>query len=343
MDRVARLPATERSALFAETAARMGTTPAVAEKDFWVTWGLARLFADAELARLLMFKGGTSLSKAYRLIERFSEDIDLILDWRELSGEDPLAERSKAKQEKLNAAINEQAQAYIAGALLARVTAALGEVCQCALDHDDPHVINIRYPAAFPDRYLRPELRLEIGPLAAWLPHEERMIGSYAAEMFPQVFTRPQCAVRVIRAERTFWEKVTILHHEAHRPEGNPQPSRYSRHYYDLARMAASPVKDEALAKLELLADVVAFKQRFYPRGWARYDLAVPGSLRLVPGGAVRATVEADYRAMTNMVFGAVPAFGDIMSSLRALEDEINALAAGSDARRRRSRICRRG
>jgi predicted nucleotidyltransferase component of viral defense system len=79
------LPAAERSALFAETAARMKTTPAVAEKDFWVTWVLARLFADAELARLLMFKGGTSLSKAYRLIERFSEDIDLILDWRMLS------------------------------------------------------------------------------------------------------------------------------------------------------------------------------------------------------------------------------------------------------------------
>ncbi len=103
MDRIARLPAAERSALFAETAAKMKTTPAVAEKDFWVTWVLDRLFADAELARLLMFKGGTSLSKAYRLIERFSEDIDLILDWRMLSGalggEDPLAERSKAKQE----------------------------------------------------------------------------------------------------------------------------------------------------------------------------------------------------------------------------------------------------
>jgi hypothetical protein len=246
VNRVSRLPAAERSALFAETAARMKTTPAVAEKDFWVTWVLDRLFADAELARLLMFKGGTSLSKAYRLIERFSEDIDLILDWRMLSGEDPLAERSKAKQEKLNAAINEQAQAVIGGELLTRIAAALGELCQCAIAADDPHVIEIRYPASFPDRYLRPELRLEIGPLAACLPHEEKMIGSYAAEQFPQVFARRECAVRVIKAERTFWEKATILHHEAHRPEGNPQPSRYSRHYYDLARMAAAPVVDSA-------------------------------------------------------------------------------------------------
>jgi hypothetical protein len=95
MEKVARLADAQRRELFSEAAARLGMTPAVVEKDFWVTWTLARLFATPELARVLMFKGGTSLSKAYRLIERFSEDIDLILDWRILSGEDPLAPRSK--------------------------------------------------------------------------------------------------------------------------------------------------------------------------------------------------------------------------------------------------------
>lgn len=244
MDRMARLPARERSALFSETAARMGTTPAVIEKDFWVTWVLDQLFQQPEIARLLMFKGGTSLSKVYRLIERFSEDIDLILDWRVLSGKDPLAERSRASQERLNKAINEQAQAYIGRELLGQVSAALGEVCRCEIESTDPHVINVRYPAAFPDAYLRPEVRLEIGPLASWLPHEERTIRCYAAEAFPQVFERTECLVRVIKAERTFWEKATILHHEAHRLEGNPQPSRYSRHYYDMAKMAESPVKN---------------------------------------------------------------------------------------------------
>ena len=103
------------------------------------------------------------------------------------------------------------------------------------------------------------------------------------------------------------------------------KPPRHSRHYYDLARMAVAPVKNAALANLELLADVVAFKQRFYPRGWARYDLAVPSSLRLVPGRAVLAAVETDYRAMANMIFGAVPAFGEIIEALRVLEEEINA------------------
>lgn len=153
MDKVARLPNAQRSELFSETAARMGVTPAVVEKDFWVTWVLDRLFASPELARLLMFKGGTSLSNAYRLIERFSEDIDLILDWRVLNSDDPLAERSKAQQERLNEAINAQAQNYIGGELLARVKAQLAGVCRCAIEREDPHVINVRYPGAFADDY----------------------------------------------------------------------------------------------------------------------------------------------------------------------------------------------
>jgi len=253
MDKIARLSAQERSDLFSESAAEKGTTPAVVEKDFWVTWVLGQLFKTPELERVLMFKGGTSLSKVYHLIERFSEDIDLVLDWRVLSEENPLAERSKTKQAQFNTRLNEQAQQYIGSELLERVDRALDGICGCNLDTDDPHVINIHYPAAFPDEYLRPEVRLEIGPLASWLPYEERRICSYAAEVFPEVFAQRECEVRVIRAERTFWEKVTILHHEAYRPKGNPQPPRYSRHYYDLAKMAQSSVKMQALADTGLL------------------------------------------------------------------------------------------
>jgi Nucleotidyl transferase AbiEii toxin, Type IV TA system len=150
MDRIARLPAAERNALFSESAARMGTTPAVIEKDFWVTWVLARLFGQPELARLLMFKGGTSLSKAYGLIERFSEDIDLILDWRVLGKADPLAERSKSRQVKLNEVLNENAQVYIHGKLLPRITATLDGICTCEVEGGDPHVVMIRYPGAYP-------------------------------------------------------------------------------------------------------------------------------------------------------------------------------------------------
>ncbi|MEN8177169.1 MAG: nucleotidyl transferase AbiEii/AbiGii toxin family protein [Pseudomonadota bacterium] len=326
MERVARLPARERSELFSESATQKGTTPAVVEKDFWVTWVLNRLFREPDLARVLMFKGGTSLSKVYRLIERFSEDIDLVLDWRILNDENPLAKRSRTKQAQLNAALDAQAQQYIGGKLLRLVEVMLDRVCDCNVDGNDPHVINVNYPAAFPDDgYLRPEVRLEIGPLASWLPYEERRISCYAAEAFPDVFKQRESVVRVIKAKRTFWEKATILHHEAHRPEGNLQPSRYSRHYYDLAKMAQSAVKENALADTGLLASVVEFKQRFYPRGWARYDLAKPGTLFLVPEGRVLASVRSDYRAMENMIFGEVPDFDEILAVLQRLQEEINA------------------
>tara|TARA_R110000782_G_scaffold124850_7_gene216357 strand:- start:4464 stop:5282 length:819 start_codon:yes stop_codon:yes gene_type:complete len=271
-----------------------------------------------------MFKGGTSLSKAYQLIERFSEDIDLILDWRGLSDEDPLAARSNTQQQKLNAAINEKAEVFINDRLLALVTEVLDDVCNSHVENENPHVINIQYPAAYPDEYLRSEVRLEIGPLAAWDPFEEKEISCYAAEEFPQVFNQTHCAIKVVRAERTFWDKATILHHEVHRPETSPQPSRYSRHYYDLAKLAGSPIKESALANIALLENVVEFKQRFYPRGWANYALAKPGSFRLVPVGHVLNSVRTDYVEMENMIFGEVPSLDSILDTLKNLEDEIN-------------------
>lgn len=324
MDKVARLNDQQRAELFQETAAVKGMTPAVVEKDFWVSWILGRLYQDDDLTRQLMFKGGTSLSKVYDLIERFSEDIDLILDWREVTADDPMAERSKTKQDALNQKINDKAQNYIAGDLLAMVNNVIDGVCDCEIEKEDPRVINIRYPAAFKDTYLRPEVRLEIGPLASWLPYEERKISCYAAEAFPKVFDTTEYNVRVITAERTFWEKATILHHEAHRPKESAQPPRYSRHYYDLARMVNSGVKESALDQLDLLAEVVEFKQRFYPRGWARYDLAVPGSLKLVPEEHVLESVRKDYQNMRDMIFGEVLYFDAMMQTLQALEEEIN-------------------
>lgn len=327
MESVARLSSAERRELFTETAVRKGMTPAIVEKDFWVCWTLGRLFAHPDLSRLLMFKGGTSLSKVFSLIERFSEDIDLILDWRVVIGEeDPLSVRSARKQEALNKTIDANATDYIAREMLPMISRAVDPICRCEVAADDLHALNVQYPAAFSDEYLRPEVRLEIGPLAAWLPWDHYRVRPYAAEAFPQIFKQVDCAVQAIRAERTFWEKATILHHEANRPEGNPQPLRYSRHYYDLAMMAAAPVKDVALADLPLLEDVVAFKQRFYRRPWARYDQAKPGTFKLLPVGHVLAAVEKDYAQMRNMIFGRFPVFDEIMAELQHLENQINAL-----------------
>lgn len=101
-------------------------------------------------------------------------------------------------------------------------------------------------------------------------------------------------------------------------------PSRYSRHYYDLYRLAGSPVKREALSNLKLLEDVVAFKQRFYFSAWSRYDLARPGSFSLLPDQQHLIELKKDYSQMASMLFGQPPSFDDIVNTLRTLEDEIN-------------------
>jgi Bacterial DNA polymerase III alpha NTPase domain len=188
-----------------------------------------------------------------------------------------------------------------------------------------PHTINVKYPAAFAADYIRPDVRLEIGPLASWVPSGSRFIHPYASESFPQAFGDSQCAVVAIDAERTFWEKATILHQEAHRT--GTIPVRYSRHYYDLYKLAGSAIKESSFAKLGLLKDVVTFKERFYYSSWARYDLARPGSFRLAPSTAQIPTLTQDYRAMKEMLFREPPDFAVIQEALLALEEEINGLA----------------
>ena len=333
MDRVTRLPVKQRSELFSEAALRKGVTPAIIEKDFWVTWILGRLFENEELAKILMFKGGTSLSKVFHLIEQFSEDIDLILNWNLLTTEDPRRDRSKTSQLKFNKAIDEKACLYVKEELVGKINTLVSSVCRCKVDDLDPHVINVEYPGAFSDEYLRPQVRLEVGPLASWIPYEHYKICSYAAEIFPDQFRQPTCEVVAIKAERTFWEKATILHHEAYRPEESQIPVRHSRHYYDMARMAKSSIKDTALNDLVLLKDVVAFKQQFYPRGWAHYDLANPGTFKLVPKEHAGKAIEADYRRMREMIFGEYLDFRAMVETLTILEREINDLSLDANER----------
>lgn len=331
MNTVANFPAKDRKELFEETARKMGVQPAIIEKDFWVVWVLGELFKDGNLSKILMFKGGTSLSKVFGLIGRFSEDIDLILDWREITDKDLLgSELTKNQQDKLNKKINEEAKAYIKKNLLPLISDLLSPLCQCYIDPENPHNILVTYPASFDDGYLRPQILLEIGPLASWLPSKNYTIHSYAAEKFPELFKNKSCQVNAILAKRTFWEKATILHQEANRDHTKSLPPRYSRHYYDLAIMAKSEVKNKAFDDLELLRQVVEFKKRFYPASWAKFEDAKPGTFKLLPPDFRITELQKDYRAMEHMIFDKVLSFEEIMETLRQLEDEINHLKSST-------------
>lgn len=328
MKTVARLREQERKELFSETAVKMGVTASAAEKDFWICWVLLHVFKDDALSQCLRFKGGTSLSKCYNAIERFSEDIDLILDWTQLTAENPEDERSKTKQGKLNQSINEQAQAYISDTLLPRLIELMGDTCELAIDAEDPHTINITYPKAFSSEYLRPQVRLEIGPLAAMLPMEWCDVQPYSAEYFPSVFDQTIVSVPTIVVARTFWEKLTILHAEAHRPSDKKLPSRYARHYYDVYKLVETDLYTKAIEQPDLLAEVVLFKQKFYPSGWANYDSATFSGLLLQPSEHHINALKTDYEQMREMLFGNKPSFDEIIAALKKLEDEVKALQA---------------
>lgn len=318
--------------IFRNTAQKAGLHEAIIEKDFWVCLTLDYLFHTCPWKEAFTFKGGTSLSKCYGLIQRFSEDIDLILDWRVLgySVDEPWEQRSNTKQDAFNKKANLRAEEFLSAKLLptikADLSAILGREAQLYILPEDPQTICFQYPKIIEDNSTLQVIRLEIGALAAWTPSIQKTISPYVAEYYPKAFSQPSTVVLTAAAERTFWEKATILHHEANRPEHLPMPSRYSRHYYDLYCIAHSDSKEQAFKKLILLKKVVDFKMKFYPRKWAQYELATPGTLKLLPPDYRLDALRKDYDAMANMMYGDHPDFDTLMTYIRKLETEINAL-----------------
>lgn len=213
--------------------------------------------------------------------------------------------------------------------VISDLTAELGENIRCFIDEDDPQTVKIAYPNSFSDMSILQEIRLEIGALAAWTPVKTADVTPYAAQVYGRLFKQPSTDILTVLPERTFWEKVTILHREAFRAEDRPFPMRYSRHYYDLYRMARTDVKDRALAGNGLLIRVVDFKDKFYRCPWARYDLAKRGTMRLMPPDYNLNKLRDDYEHMQNMLFGVKPSFEEIVEGLQKLELDINTVEHG--------------
>ena len=330
MNNIAKINSNDRKALFQNTAAKMGLTEAIVEKDYWVCFMLDYLFHRCQWKSNIAFKGGTSLSKAYSLIERFSEDIDLILDWRVLGYEkdEPWENRSNTKQDLFNKEANRRTEVFLKDTFMPSIAEDLRKETtapfECYIDETDSQTVVFAYQRDFSDAAILPVIRLEIGTLAAWTPAENKEITPYAAIQYPRLFSQPTTEIMTVLPERTFWEKVTILHREANRPEGKPFPSRYSRHYYDLYRMMNSPVKDAALNNIELLQKVVEFKEKFYRCPWAKYEDAKIGTMKLMPPERNMQILIDDYKHMQNMIFGDKPEFNKILIGLQKLENEIN-------------------
>ena len=312
--------------LITNTARKKNISEAVVEKDYWVTYFLDYLFNENKWKEYFTFKGGTSLSKCFGIIQRFSEDIDLILDWRVLGYDklEPWLIRSNTKQDKFNKEINEKTERFLKEDFLTELVKDFSqEDFEFEIDSLDPQTILFSYPKIFDSNYLSQTIRLEIGSLAAWTPATNISIIPIIGDAYANIF-KEKTNLRTVSVERTFWEKATILHHEANRPESSKMPHRYARHYYDMYKIANSKYKDKAIKDKELLRKVTEFKMKFYPRKWAKYEDAMDSKLRLVPDKFRFLELENDYKAMSEMIYGEYPSFEEIIKILKELETEIN-------------------
>ena len=333
-DKYQSLTTRERFELLDWASQERGLAPSILEKDYWVCKTLDVLFSLPDLGEHLVFKGGTSLSKVYRLIDRFSEDVDVSFH-REFLGfgdeRDPEAATGKEQVRRIEAlqqACKDCIRERLLPVLRLEMSHRLGsdEGWSMEIDSQDEQTILFHFPQAGAPSlaYIAPSVRIELGARSDHWPKESHEILSYLSE----TLSRPigGATVQSLAAERTFWEKATLLHAEAHRDPSKKMPPRYARHYHDLARMATEPVAERALTNADLRKRVVTHKSVYFRSGWARYDLGDPATFQLLPPAARLPELETDHRAMAQMFFTTPPPIADVLETLAILQDRIRQL-----------------
>lgn len=320
---------TERKAVFIETSARIGIRPDMVEKDFWVSWVLNQFFGHDRIAKVFLFKGGTSLSKAYNSIKRFSEDIDLLLDLREVSdpGETFEKERSKNAINTFKSKTAKRTAAYIKENLLPELIPLLAPYCAVTQTPDEPENLYVKFPSVFSvSGYIRPDIKLEIGAFAKGTPFAPMKIHSYVSEQFPAL-AENSIAIPTVSISRTFWEKITVLHYLYFLPVDRDTPLRHSRHYYDIFMLAHSPHRDHIYASAKLLKSIIEFDRKFYVKKGVNYDEMNLQTLHLFPAENRIGDLRRDYQQMQEMIFGEKPTWDELMNFIRTIETELHGLS----------------
>jgi hypothetical protein len=345
-DEIIRADTETRESLFSTTAQRIGTTPQNTEKDFWVCWTLDALFNGRAGGPRLLFKGGTSLSKGFGLIQRFSEDVDVTV-FRDDLGQgysfEQLEQMSRKKRDHALDDIKQACEHYINGELLEQLTAIAADAAgrtgvpagELIVEPNpaDRQSLLIRYPSATPDdNYIEKVVRIESGAKSALDPNSVKPIIPYCGEDIPDLdLTVPN--VTIVDAERTFWDKVVILHGRRRWFEIRGSllggGHRVSRHYYDVHELMNSALGQRAAKDLTLGANCVAHARMFFNRPDFDLESAHPPSFVLTPEGDMYDELRRDYGAMTGMIFGEAPAFDVIVESVASLETAINILDGG--------------
>ena len=334
---------TERRDLFLGTAAQLGTAVQNVEKDFWVCWTLDVLFNGFEAGGpRLLFKGGTSLSKAFNLISRFSEDIDITVFRDDLGQSTEVAELNALSGKKRRArldAIRNACQTYVAGPLTEQFTRLAATIIPDArfrleldLEDKDGQTLLFWYPAvtATTDDYIRSAVKIEAGAKSALDPNVAATVTPYVAQDLPDL-NLTVANVTTVKPERTFWDKVIILHGLRQwydrRGELRHGGQRVSRHYYDVHQLMQDVSAEEWQADHALALDCASHACLFFSNRDLGLNYAVPGRFTLTPSPAMRDAITRDYAAMSGMVFGEIVHLDAVLASTEKIEQIINRAA----------------
>ena len=305
----------------------------IIEKDTWVTAVLRALFV-LPYAENLSFKGGTSLSKCWNLIERFSEDIDIAIN-REYFGF--VGDSFTIKQISKN--LRKSACKFIRNNLqfdLARQMEADGipadlfsvKMNITPITTVDPEKVFVEYKSVFnASPYIKNTVVLEIGGRSMKEPLQKVEIRSFIDNHFSQAtFAEKPFESNVVVPERTFLEKVCLLHEEFSKPSEQVRVERMSRHIYDLARMIDTPIADNALKNKDLFQSIVAHRRMFIAMKGFNYDTLSPKRIKIIPPDSVIAKWEDDYNKMQTMIYGESLLFNDIIDKITQLNEKIKSL-----------------
>jgi hypothetical protein len=329
-DAFLQLPASDQAEILQTCAGKLGRRPEHLEKDVWICWVLQGLFTMP--GRLPMaFKGGTSLSKVYEAIRRFSEDVDVTVDYKSLDQSiDPFdAKIKRSAQSKFTATLKAKLANHTKTVIrphFERLVGTLKEKPSKPITiSDDGEKLFIPYPARFG---ADESVLLEFGGRNVVAPNEDRRLRPYIASVVPDL-SYPDVTVQVLAPSRTFWEKATLIHVACNRSDPKFDSDRQSRHWHDLALLADHQIGKASMADRALLEDVVRHKSVFFRASYTNYEACLAGSLRLIPDAPLLQALRTDYEKMIadRMFDGEPPTFDSIVVRLGTLEKEINALS----------------
>jgi hypothetical protein len=338
MNDVIALSANERREVFTETGVRLGMAPFHVEKDFWACWTLAALFADHQIGPHLVFRGGTSLSKGWGLIKRFSEDIDLAMNrsWVEndLQEEAFFSNASKNQQQQRLKSLRKKCRAVISALIVPRLEERLASITEDASARieveaiekaRDPFVVYLRYPESGltpPSEYFQARVKIELSGRADGVPVRVRNVEPYVMDSFPGLVPPGrQYEIPCVQPIRTFWEKVSLLHEQNTRPKREALASRKSRHLYDVHQLwTAGGLSENARIEDPLFRAVMRHRSQFFAYNWVDHLSLQASDLKICPPEAELGPWRNDYRAMESMFIESAPMFEELVATLRVIE-----------------------